>query len=55
MEITDHGFDLMFTNIAPAAHNAFYDIERFMALIAGQATAQHKLVSRKQEVKVFLP
>jgi acetyl esterase/lipase len=30
---TDHGFDLMFPNIAPAAHNAFFEVERFMALI----------------------
>jgi len=27
---TDHGFDLLWPNIAPAAHNAFYDVERFM-------------------------
>jgi acetyl esterase/lipase len=52
---TDHAFDLMLPNIAPSAHNAFYDVERFMAFIAGQATAQYKLVLRKQEVKVFLP
>lgn len=30
---TDHGFDLLWPKIAPAAHNAFYDVERFMALM----------------------
>lgn len=30
---TDHGFDLLWPNIAPAAHNAFYDTERLMALM----------------------
>ncbi|HEX3166404.1 MAG TPA: alpha/beta hydrolase [Chitinophagaceae bacterium] len=28
----DHAFDLLFPAIAPAAHTAFYDVERFMAL-----------------------
>lgn len=31
---TDHGFDLVLPKIAPAAHNALYDVERFLALIA---------------------
>lgn len=31
---TDHAFDMMFPNIAPATHNAIYDVERFMALMA---------------------
>jgi acetyl esterase/lipase len=31
---TDHAFDLAFPKIAPAAHNAIYDVERFMALMA---------------------
>jgi acetyl esterase/lipase len=34
---TDHGFDVLWANIAPAAHNAFYDVERFMALMAQPA------------------
>ena len=29
---TDHAFDLALPKIAPAAHNAIYDIERFLAL-----------------------
>jgi hypothetical protein len=37
---TDHGFDLLWPNIAPAAHNAFYDVERFMALMAQPAKFQ---------------
>lgn len=28
---TDHAFDLMFPRISPSAHNAIYDIERFLA------------------------
>jgi acetyl esterase/lipase len=30
---TDHAFDLILPKISPSAHNAFYDIERFLALI----------------------
>ncbi len=29
---TDHAFDLILPKISPSAHNAFYDVERFMAL-----------------------
>jgi acetyl esterase/lipase len=31
---TDHAFDLILPKISPSAHNAFYDVERFMALMA---------------------
>jgi dipeptidyl aminopeptidase/acylaminoacyl peptidase len=31
---TDHAFDLILPNISPAAHNALYDVERFLALVA---------------------
>lgn len=30
---TDHGFDLVLPTISPSAHNAIYDVERFLALI----------------------
>lgn len=30
---TDHAFDLILPKISPSAHNAFYDMERFLALI----------------------
>jgi acetyl esterase/lipase len=30
---TDHAFDMFMANIAPATHNAIYDVERFMALM----------------------
>jgi acetyl esterase/lipase len=30
---TDHGFDLAWPKISPAAHNAYYDMERFIALM----------------------
>lgn len=29
---TDHAFDLVVPNLSPAAHTAFYDVERFLAL-----------------------
>jgi len=31
---TDHAFDLILPKISPSAHNAIYDVERFLALIA---------------------
>ena len=31
---SDHAFDMVFPRIAPAAHNAIYDVERFMALMS---------------------
>ena len=31
---TDHGFDLTLPKISPAAHNAIYDVERFMAVMS---------------------
>jgi acetyl esterase/lipase len=31
---TDHAFDLILPKISPSAHNAFYDVERFLALQA---------------------
>lgn len=30
---TDHAFDLILPKISPSAHNAYYDIERFLALV----------------------
>ena len=30
---TDHAFDLILPKISPPAHNAFYDVERFLALM----------------------
>lgn len=31
---TDHAFDLVLPKISPSAHTAFYDVERFLALMA---------------------
>ncbi len=31
---TDHAFDLILPKISPSAHNAYYDVERFLALEA---------------------
>jgi len=33
---TDHAFDLLFPTIAPAAHTAFYDVERFLAVMVNK-------------------
>jgi acetyl esterase/lipase len=30
---TDHAFDLILPKISPSAHNAYYDVERFLALM----------------------
>jgi acetyl esterase/lipase len=30
---TDHAFDMILPKVSPSAHNAFYDVERFMALM----------------------
>jgi len=31
---TDHAFDLILPKLSPSAHNAIYDVERFMALMS---------------------
>jgi len=33
---TDHAFDLVLPKISPSAHNAIYDVERFLALMIGE-------------------
>jgi acetyl esterase/lipase len=30
---TDHAFDLILPKISPSAHNAIYDVERFLAIM----------------------
>lgn len=47
---TDHGFDLLFPAISPSAHSAFYDVERFMALMSAKTVVHNKKISRQQEV-----
>jgi acetyl esterase/lipase len=49
---TDHGFDLLWPKIAPSAHSAFYDVERFMALMVHSETIKHALISRKEKMNV---
>lgn len=49
---SDHAFDRLLPSIAPAAHNVFYDIERFTALMADKKNIQYKVMSRKEEVSV---
>ena len=33
---TDHAFDLILPQISPSAHNVYYDVERFLALMVFQ-------------------
>jgi acetyl esterase/lipase len=41
---TDHGFDLILPKVSPSAHNAIYDVERFMAVMAvREKVAESKL------------
>lgn len=40
---TDHAFDLILLKISPAAHNALYDVERFLGLIASEGKADSRL------------
>jgi acetyl esterase/lipase len=47
---TDHAFDLLFPNMAPSAHNAFYDVERFIALISPKTAIHSEKQSRQHEV-----
>jgi acetyl esterase/lipase len=49
---TDHGFDLFMPNIAPAAHNAFYDVERFLALMTAKSRTQFKFISSEEKSAV---
>jgi acetyl esterase/lipase len=42
---TDHAFDLIMPKISPLAHNAIYDVERFLALMvkSGNEVIQQKI------------
>jgi acetyl esterase/lipase len=42
---TDHAFDLVLPKISPCAHTAIYDVERFIALMAKQATPLKKVLA----------
>lgn len=45
---TDHAFDLILPKINPSAHNAFYDVERFLALQV-KTTEKHQKVAKEVE------
>ena len=48
---TDHAFDLILPNLSPSAHNAIYDLERFLALMAVLPTSgNYKKGAAKTEV-----
>ena len=46
---TDHAFDMAFPRIAPATHNAIYDIERFMAFIAASTPTKESIVTVREK------
>jgi acetyl esterase/lipase len=47
----DHGFDLLLPKISPPAHNLYYDVERFLALMAflPQAVSSEKIEAKSEE------
>jgi acetyl esterase/lipase len=49
---TDHGFDLVLPAISPAAHNAIYDVERFLAIMASLSFQGHADKNSAQGVPV---
>jgi acetyl esterase/lipase len=44
---SDHAFDLILPKISPSAHNAIYDVERFLALMANKEKAEKKTADLK--------
>jgi acetyl esterase/lipase len=47
---TDHAFDLILPTTSPSAHNAFYDVERFLALAARTKKSQDRKLAYEVEV-----
>lgn len=46
---TDHAFDLILPRISPSAHNALYDVERFLALLGQIARKPEPIPTRTVE------
>ncbi|MEQ1585836.1 MAG: alpha/beta hydrolase [Cyclobacteriaceae bacterium] len=49
---TDHAFDLQLPNISPSAHNAWYDVERFLAFMTTKEIAKEPATPLRTEQKV---
>ncbi|HET9746003.1 MAG TPA: alpha/beta hydrolase [Chitinophagaceae bacterium] len=49
---TDHAFDMFMPNIAPATHNAIYDIERFLALMNKTKKLKPGFMASKENISV---
>jgi acetyl esterase/lipase len=45
---TDHAFDLVFTNISPAAHTAYYQVRKFLETTGKEIRPKPKIYSKKQ-------
>jgi len=45
---TDHAFDLQLPAISPSAHNAWYDVERFLALHASHEEHPHHIKPKEE-------
>lgn len=56
LQQTDHAFDLLFPKISPSAHNAFFDIERFLAIqasgIPGKLTVKPARMKQSDKTNV---
>jgi acetyl esterase/lipase len=50
---TDHAFDLILPKISPSAHNAIYDIERFLALRAAILKRPQKMDTENEEHQLY--
>ncbi len=54
---TDHAFDLVLPKISPSAHNAFYDVERFIALMVDKTNSRkqnsHRDISQWELTEVI--
>lgn len=49
---TDHAFDLILPKINPSAHNAFYDVERFLALQVKTFETHRKVAKEVEEYQL---
>lgn len=48
----DHAFDLIVPEISPSAHNAIYDVERFLGLMANNAERQKPVAKEMEEMQL---
>jgi acetyl esterase/lipase len=49
---TDHAFDLQLPKISPSAHNAVYDVERFLAIMVWREQENRTAAKSSKDVSV---